>query len=496
MKKLYISLFWKFLIAIILTVTLFGLLNINFVWRKVYNLIDIEISKRIIYIGKNLANQSLRYILYKDISSLQSILDETKKSDPIIEYCFITDSENNVLAHTFTQGFPKKLLKVNKLRQGDTLSIIKIYAENYQTKNINDVIIPVLDGKVGYVRLGINDDIAWLNLKSTFITFIVIFLSFTLLGFLGAFIFSYLIAEPIKRIKMTAEKIDIENLKNIGEISNIKSTHDLIFANFSIRDEIDDLSEKFNEMILRLNTTYQKLIATQSAMNQSEKLASIGTLVSGIAHEINNPLSGLQSCIRRIGEHPDNIAQNVKYIEIMNETTAKIQNIVKGLLDFSRVSSGKKEYNNINQIIENTIKLMKFRKSFSVIDIVFRTEKDEQILKCNKNEMEQVFFNLIKNSIEAIEEKLKIDDNHKGKIEITLTTSNSTVEIDIYDNGIGIKKENITKVFDPFFTTKDVGKGTGLGCSICYNIIRDHNGEFIIESDYLKWTLQKIIFQR
>ena len=315
MKKLYISLFWKFLIAIILTVTLFGLLNINFVWRKVYNLIDLEISKRIIYIGKNLANQSLKYILYKDISSLQSILDETKRSDPIIEYCFITDSENNVLAHTFTQGFPKKLLGVNKLKLGDTLSIIKIYAENYQTKNINDVIIPVLDGKVGYVRLGINDDMAWINLKSTFITFIVIFLSFTLLGFLGAFIFSYLIAEPIKRIKMTAEKIDIENLKNIGEISNIKSSHDLIFSKFNIRDEIDDLSEKFNEMILRLNTTYQKLIATQSAMNQSEKLASIGTLVSGIAHETNNPLSGLQSCIRRIGEHPDNIAQNVKYIE-------------------------------------------------------------------------------------------------------------------------------------------------------------------------------------
>lgn len=134
MKKFYLSIFWKFFIAIIFTVTLFGVLNIVFVWNKVFYTLDDEIYRRINIIGKNLSELSAHYILYKDYASLQTITDNTKNSDPIIEYCFVTDSENRVLSHTFNKGFPLKLLKANKLKEGDSITSVQIKAVNFTAK--------------------------------------------------------------------------------------------------------------------------------------------------------------------------------------------------------------------------------------------------------------------------------------------------------------------------------------------------------------------------
>ena len=493
MRKFFLPIFWKSFIAIVFTVAVFAFLNISFVWNKVFQIMETEISKRGINISKNLANQSIHYILYKDLSGLQRIADDTKKSDIAIVYCFITDNNNQLLAHTFLNGFPKDLLKANKIKDKDTVSILRIQASNYNTSNIKDIMVPILNGRIGYVRVGVNNDSVWLELRETIITFIIIFIAFTVLGLSGAYLFSNLISIPIKKLKFATLSIEINNLenKNIRQITKFKKIIKTVF-NLQVNDEIDDLTEKFEAMILRLEKTYQELNSTQNAMNQSEKLASIGTLVSGVAHEINNPLSGLQSCIRRIAEHPDNITQNIKYIHIMDESTNKIQNVVSGLLNFTRVSSGQKEKNDITKIIKDTINLIKYRKSFYEIDIVFNSQINELYIECNKNEMEQVFFNLLKNSIDAIEEKFKIDDKHIGKIDISMVATDAICKIIILDNGIGISKENINKIFDPFYTTKDVGKGTGLGCSICYNIVKDHNGDITIESEHLKWTSVKL----
>ncbi|ROL61452.1 sensor histidine kinase [Bacteroidetes/Chlorobi group bacterium ChocPot_Mid] len=487
MKRLYLPIFWKFLIAIILTVSLFGLLNIILVWDKVFETIDNEISKRIIYIGKNLANQSSQFILYKDIASLQSLTEDTKKSDSVIVYCFILDKNNQVLAHTFQDGFPKNLINANNYNPGDSISVVSIIAENFQSKDIKDILIPVLDGKVGFVRIGINHAKTWYDMKFTLISFIIIFFIFTLLGFFGAFIFSYIISKPIKEIKQATEIIDINNLNKIA-MKSINEGKNSFLLKLKIEDEIDDLAYKFNDMIRRLESTYQQLMITQNAMIQAEKLASIGTLVSGIAHEVNNPLSGLQSCIRRIAEHPDNVEQNIRYIRIMEEASNKIQNVIAGLLDFSRITHSKKEHFDIIKIIDDTINLISYRKTFNPIEIVFNKNYDVLYLECNKNQMEQVFFNLLKNAFDGIEEKFRIDDKLIGRIEISVKNKNSIVEITIKDNGIGIRKENLNKIFDPFFTTKDVGKGTGLGGYISYNIIKDHGWDMFVESEYLQWT--------
>lgn len=495
MKKLYLPIFWKLFIAIVLTVALFALLNIIFVWNKVFETMESEISKRGINIANNLAHHSIHYLLYKDLSTLQTLLENSKSSDPIIVYGFIVDNNNKVLAHTFDGGFPKELLNANKINKKDSLSIVSIDAKNFISKNIKDINVPILNGKLGCVRIGVNYDSVWLDLKESLITFILIFIIFTLLGILGALLFAKLISNPIKKVKLATESLDITNIesKNFTLIAQIRNKLKTPFK-IQVNDEIDDLIEKFDEMILRLEKTYQKLISTQQAMNQSEKLASIGTLVAGIAHEINNPLSGLQSCIRRMTEKPDNISQNLKYLTLMSDSTSKIQSVVNGLLDFTRVTSSDKTKNDISLLLDNTIKLIQYRQLYKKISIIKNYEAKKYFTLCNKNQIEQVFFNILKNSIDAIEEKYKIYEKHNGVIDISIKNSDFYIIVEIQDNGIGIQKKDILKVFDPFYTTKDVGKGTGLGCSISYRIIKEHNGEMEIESEYLEWTKVKLKF--
>jgi two-component system NtrC family sensor kinase len=495
MKKLYLPIFWKLFIAIVITVAVFAFLNIIFVWNKVFQTMESEISKRGINIAKNLANQSIYYLLYKDLSTLQILVENSKNSDPMIVYSFIVDNSDKVLAHTFDDGFPKDLLNANQIMGNDSLSIIGIHATNFISKNIKDINVPILNGKLGYVRMGLNYDSVWLDLKDSLITFIFIFIIFTILGISGAFLFAKLISHPIKKVKLATESLDMTNIdsKNIIPISQ-KINKLKTPLKIQVNDEIDDLIEKFDEMILRLEKTYQKLISTQHAMNQSEKLASIGTLVAGIAHEINNPLSGLQSCLRRMSEKPDNISQNLKYLALMNDSTSKIQSVVNGLLDFTRVSNSNKTKQDISVLLDNSIKLIQYRKSFKEVTIIKKYEREQYFTLCNKNQIEQVFFNLLKNSIDAIEEKYKVNENYEGRIIISVNKSDLHITVEIKDNGIGIQKKDILKVFDPFYTTKDVGKGTGLGCSISYSIIKEHNGEMEIESEYLEWTKVNLKF--
>jgi two-component system NtrC family sensor kinase len=495
MKRFYISIRWKFFIAIALTVSLFALLNIALVWTKVYEVMDEEVAKRIINLGKNLSNQSIHYILYDDLSSLQKITENTKNSDNAIIYCFITDNRNNVIAHTFTNGFPIKLLEVNP--KGKKIRIEKIETDNFQTKRISDLMIPILDGKIGSVRIGIDGEGSWNELESTMILFVIIFSVFTFMGFAGAYIFSYIISKPIKRIKQAAESIDMNSLtKYTLAFGNDSFSKDNLKAIMLPYDEIDDLSDNFEQMLFRLKTTYQKLEDARNSMNQSEKLASIGTLVSGIAHEINNPLSGLRSCIRRITDQPENYSQNIKYLSIMNEAVSKIEFVVKGLLDFTRKSSGLRNVNKISSLIDNSLRFIQFGNKHTKLITKGNFINSDYLIICDKNEIEQVFFNLIKNSYDAIDEKMKILPNHLGVIDINISQNEENIEVEIYDNGIGIKDENLKKVFDPFYTSKDIGKGTGLGCAISYNLIHENGGIIEIDSVYGEWTKIKIKFPK
>lgn len=219
---------------------------------------------------------------------------------------------------------------------------------------------------------------------------------------------------------------------------------------------------------------------TQQQISQSEKLATVGRLSAGIAHEINNPLTGVLTFAHLLREKKNNSEEDIKDIDIIIRETTRVREIVKGLLDFARQTPFKKEPVSINMILRQIVELLKTQKDFRNIIVEENYSNLNPGFEGDKNQLQQVFLNLIFNAGEAV--------SNTGTIEISTVEEAGNIVVSIKDNGCGIKKENLDKIFDPFYTTKPVGKGTGLGLSISYGIVQQHGGVIKCKSEEGKGT--------
>ena len=270
------------------------------------------------------------------------------------------------------------------------------------------------------------------------------------------------------------------------------------------KKEIEENNKKLSDTIGILKNTQQQLV-------QSEKMASLGVLTAGIAHEINNPVNfvytgvnSLQKDFEDIKVIIDKINQLKSSDNDLNEKIKAIENlkqehyfnealealpqtikdirvgadrtaeIVKGLRSFSRIDNNDQSEINIHESINAALLLLK-NKYKNNIEIVTEFTKDLNQIEGNSGKLNQLFLNIINNAIDSIDEK--------GTIHITTSTRENNAIISIKDTGHGMDKKTMKKIFDPFFTTKEVGKGTGLGLSISYGIIKEHNGKVDIKSE-------------
>ncbi len=483
-KIINFPIFWKFAFVSIVVVVIYGSINIYMLWNSVYNSFEKEIDKRSNILAQIVAEKALEPIVYGNNVSLYSILDEIKYSDPTISYIFILDNSNKIVAQTYDIIIPNTLIFANEL-DGNSKNIKEIETVNFKSKIIRDIAYPILNGDVGVVRLGISEDHVHAKLIEITRELIVMIIAFLIFGLIGALFFSYIITTPISKISKMAQIIDINNLKS--ENYEITSKNQSKFFNIEISDELDDLVTKFSEMLKRLKTNYIELKKTESALVQAERLASLGTLSAGVAHEINNPISGIQNCVNRILKNPDNKEQNIKYIALIKEATDKIENVVQHLLKFSRKQKMTFTKTSLNTVIENAISLTNHEIKKNQISVNFDTRK-KWFINGSSNHLEQVIVNLLLNSMDAIIEK-KVDiEGFKGKISIFLKSNNKKVEIHFKDNGNGIPLDIQKKIFDPFFTSKKVGKGTGLGLSVSFDLIKKHNGHIYFKSNVSQGT--------
>jgi len=479
-KFFSLPLFWKFTIAIVLVVTLFGSANLYFLSYSINDLFEKELSTNGLISAKTLADRSIEPILYNDLASLNKLVSEVKRNNKNIAYAFILDANNNVLAHSFPKEVPLNLININKKDQVQTINLE--YEEGVTTL-IRDISAPIIDSSVGQVRMGFYEDqyLRTLNLaKSFFLGLVVLFL---IVGIIAAFIFSYIITKPINLLSNTAKKLNLNQFK-ITTVDDDKKDSILSWQNpFGVHDEIDDLFGTFNAMIKRLEKTYTELQNAQESLMQSEKIAAIGILSAGIAHEINNPIAGIQNCLKRISDNPDNIEQNITYIELMDEAIQKIKNVVQGLLNFSRKQDLIYSEVDTKKVIENTLLLIAYQLENSRITIVKNYPEKIPKIKGSFNHLEQVFLNLFINAIDAIDEK-KIDNkNFNGEIDISIFTTKDYLGVKIRDNGIGIPIEKIKQIFDPFYTLKKIKQGTGLGLAVSLNILQQHHGKIKAENN-------------
>jgi len=300
-------------------------------------------------------------------------------------------------------------------------------------------------------------------------------LIFLVFGILGALFFSHVITHPIRSISEIAEGIDLDALR-YKKHPRVR-IREKLFGKFPMvfraTDELDVLTEKFNAMIERLENAHQELEAAYAQLVQSEKLASLGTLSAGLAHEINNPIAGIQNCLRRLKQNPQNVAQAKKYLELMEEATNRIATVVRSLLDYARPREMDFAPVNIEEVIETALLLVLEKHRISITKEV---PANVPPIHASRHHLEQVMVNLLLNAIDAIEERFLQSQTASKSIHIGVRQKRNSLEISLKDSGIGIPQENLTKIFDPFYTTKEIGKGTGMGLSVCYNIIKLNQG--------------------
>jgi len=230
--------------------------------------------------------------------------------------------------------------------------------------------------------------------------------------------------------------------------------------------------EKLHNSIDDLNESNEKLASAQMALKQSEKLASMGQLSAGIAHELNNPLGVITMYSNILKDEAPKDASIRKDLELIVEQANRCKNIVGGLLNFARKNQVRLIETDFNKFVAKSIDSIIKPDS---VEVNFHTSLEDPIVMIDQDQMMQVLTNLEKNAVEAM--------SGGGFLTISLSGNGSSVEINMKDTGIGIPKENMDKLFTPFFTTKEIGKGTGLGLPLIYGIVKMHKGQISVSSN-------------
>lgn len=506
-----------------------------------------DLQERGLALANNLAYNSEYGILTANVTELSRLITGLLKQ-PDVGYCIIRDQSGGVLA---TSTHLPKGIEKGKIQSFNTAIRSLQVSDGGRQQDYYDIRVPVMskvkntntsedvffqDQSAGYetaigaIQVGVSCarmDILINKVKQTILTIVLVMLGLTIMViiFLGR-----ILLNPLKDLMIATQKVASGDL-------NFK-------VSVKTQDELEDLAKSFNQMILELKQTttsvdnlnkeiiernkaqaelkkaYDDLTAMHSQLIQSEKMASIGQLAAGVAHEINNPLGFIINNMEVLQQYVDYYTKIMHMMEnlqkgVEEENMEKARSIVKEFTQFGQEIDLNYIINDTGTLLQHTqrglervhkivVDLRTFAREGSdtmeatkvetiidsILDIVQNELKykaelkknygDTPLIQCSPQRLGQVFINFLVNSAQAIE--------NKGIIEIKTYTQNGYVCVDVSDTGRGISADDLKKIFDPFFTTKPVGQGTGLGLSVSYEIIMKHKGEIKVRSEVGRGT--------
>jgi signal transduction histidine kinase len=309
-----------------------------------------------------------------------------------------------------------------------------------------------------------------------------------LLSFVIFFLVQRSLTRPVKQLINGIREIGAGNWEKRLEVEG--------------QNEISSLALEFNQMCHRLQDLYRKLVQEQRerlnlerSLRQSDKLASVGQLAAGLAHEIGTPLNIIGGRAEFLLRRPRTQKEVNDNLQIIRSQIDRIAGIVRQLLEFSRRREPAFRSVELLPLLEKVIGLLEHKIAEKNVIIDLQADKSLPFISADADQLQQVFLNLLLNSLQAL--------SYGGRIKITAaiapdgneaaTEKQPRLCIEFQDNGAGISPEHIGQVFDPFFTTKDIGEGTGLGLSVSYGIVKDHGGEIRVQSELGSFTRFSIL---
>ena len=353
---------------------------------------------------------------------------------------------------------------------------------------------------------------------------IILVVIFIIFGFASAFTLAKFVTKPIKNLVMGAEEFSKGNLRYRAVVTTHDEIGILAHAFNDMANKLDVLyssleqqvKDRTNELVsknVQLESAYAELKEAQTMVIHSEKMKSLGQLVAGVAHELNNPINFIYGNLDHLRNYMndlisiidsyerikdklssedieliDKIKEEVDYqfiledlpplIKSCKDGSERCKQIVLDLKNFSRLDEAVLKEINIHEGIESTLNILynKFKNRANI----HKEYGNLPMLSCYAGQLNQVFMNILDNAIQAVPDQ--------GDVYVKTSFENNNIKVIIEDNGAGIDKDILSRIFDPFFTTKPVGEGTGLGLSISYKIIKTHNGTIDVESEKGKGT--------
>jgi two-component system NtrC family sensor kinase len=298
------------------------------------------------------------------------------------------------------------------------------------------------------------------------------------------------VATPIQQLIKGTKAVSAMNLDQPIGISRRSQELDELVDSFNRMRErlklaVNELNEMQQTLESKVDERTRQLQTAQKKLVQADRLASLGTLAASVAHEINNPISGvlnLSMLLERLmakGEYPaGREAEFRKYLALISTETARVGRIVSDLLAFSRRSKPQRASADLNKLVRTTLGLADHKLKLISAEVVLQLQEGLPFVECDASQMQQVILNLVLNGAQAMQPL----GGGKLTIGTRLLADGDNVELWVSDTGQGIAPENLSKIFDPFFTTKADGKGVGLGLAVLYGIVKAHDGEVEVTS--------------
>ena len=401
-------------------------------------------------IARLLADQSADAVLVNDAVALDAIVSSAVSTrQTSVAYCFITRG-GRVVASSFGANTPPALAQL----RGDGAREPLVVVEG--AKRTLDLTEPIL-GDVGELRLGLSMRIVSDTRRQLAVELGLLALGMIVAGLLAALAVGRSIAEPIADILVSAERFDPSR----------EEREPVVEARGS--DEIAVLGDRFNQMLLRLRAAHQEQERARARSLETERLAALGSLVAGVTHEVNNPLAGMKNCVHRLSRTDLPEEKRREYLELMNEGLGRIEDVVKGLLDFARPHPPLLEPIATVALARGAEHLVQSQLARRRVRCRLEAPEASGVVQADRHRIGQAVVNLLLNAGYASPEG--------GVVRLRLVRRVDAFGIAVEDDGPGIPPEIRERILTPFFTTKPPGEGTGLGLSVTHTIVEAHGGE-------------------
>ena len=305
---------------------------------------------------------------------------------------------------------------------------------------------------------------------------------------LVGFLVHRLVYLPLRDLESGAQRLSTGNLdqpipvRSSDEFGKLASSFNAMTD--ALRNSREELRESARTLEQKVEKRTRELRRAQAETMRGEKLASVGLLASGVAHELNNPLTGILTFSHLLREKMPDKSPDADDMDLVIRETKRCAAIIKRLLDFAREKQPEKKFTDLNQIITDTVRIVEKPAHLRDIEIVLDLDRSLPPIWIDADQIKQVIMNMVVNAQHAVEEKGNITIRTRRALDprVSAAEAKPMVAISIIDTGCGISEKNLKRIFDPFFTSKDVGRGTGLGLSVSHGIVEAHGGFIEVES--------------